>query len=460
MAQIKNLLINLPLNTGKSLLAQVFFFCWRWVNNPCEWWLVASHNADLGERFSNRCRKVIESEEFQNCYPGLIELDPAQNQKDNFANLKGGYRETTTSNTGAGITGRKGDVLLLDDVHDASHAQSEVKREGVIKWFADVWWSRLRDFNTGQRIVIGQRIHKKDLSNFIINHYSSWEVLVLPWEYKPTQKVSVLGWKDPRTQPGEELWPERVPAKEVQDAKRRPWSFQSQWNQAPSDVESNVFYPGNFKYYDSTSDGGYKLQERKVAKDECFTIISCDPAISERGQDYTALVVAAVSAYGDIIITDVYREKLSAVRVVNRLQVADAKHKPAYILIESGGISTAVLQQARLVTSWHGNIRPVKTKRGATEIEEIKVVRSIDAQLAFEEGKIWFPLHAPWLAVLEQEIAEFPKGDNDDMVDSLGYLVTFARKRCRGRLPEEPEKTKERTPEEIAALWHKRIWED
>jgi hypothetical protein len=46
-----------------------------------------------------------------------------------------------------------------------------------------------------------------------------------------------------------------------------------------------------------------------------------------------------------------------------------------------------------------------------------------------ENGKVWFPLDAPWLSDLENELLVFPNGTNDDQVDTTAYACAFANAR-------------------------------
>lgn len=450
---IRNLLINCPPGLSKSLFLCVFFFCWRWLNDPSERFLYASYSLKLSERDSLKCRRLIESPKFQAYFPARILFNEDQNTKLYYENTATGFRQAVA--TSGLATGLKGQYCILDDPHAAQDADSETAIDGTINWFCDVWYNRLCDFSKDCRIVIGQRVRKGDLSEYIANNYSDWTHIVLPWEYRPTTYVTPIGWSDPRKQPGEPLWPERFPASEIQNLKRRPTSFAAQWNQAPADSTAALFHVENFKYYSETEDA-YQLGDRIIPKDICFTVASCDPALSEKGGDYTAITIADVSAYGDIIVRDVIRERMSAVKLLPRLQKVDATYNPEFLLIENNGVGVAVFQLTR-ASDLGAKVRPVKTKRGVTDSEDIKVVRSLDLQIAFENHQVWFPLGAPWLAAAEQELIDFPNGQHDDIVDATAHLVTFAKRRTRGNRPEE-DKPKELTDDERNRLFWERVW--
>ncbi len=451
--QIRNLLINVPPGTSKSLIFCVFFPCWRWLHAASERFLMATYSIQLSERDSMKCRQVIESPKFQSYYGHLFKLSDEKNTKLHFLNDKSGYRHAITSGFGGTATGLKGDYNFLDDPHSAQDAESEQRRQTVIAWFADVFYNRLNDFNKGCRVVIGQRVHRDDLSAFILANYSDWTHLILPWDYRPTTYVTPIGWKDPRTEAGQPLWPERFPAREIANLRRRSYSFSAQWNQDPRESAESVFKADDFRYYTETEDA-YKLGDKTIGKDTTFTILSCDPAMSEsRSADYTAIAIADVGPAGQIILRQVYRERLGPTKLLPKLKYCYQKYKPTITLVEDYGFGKMVIEQGR------GEglpIRPIRTKRTMQDMQHnINVVRSLDLQIALEDGKVWLPEEAPWLPGFQQELLDFPDGKYDDQVDAVSYLATEARKRTRGKDREQEIAVETKTTEQI--MWQ-RIW--
>ena len=50
-----------------------------------------------------------------------------------------------------------------------------------------------------------------------------------------------------------------------------------------------------------------------------------------------------------------------------------------------------------------------------------------------EQGKVHFPVDAPWLNDLMIELGAFPAGLNDDQVDALSQAVEFFRRLLKSR---------------------------
>jgi predicted phage terminase large subunit-like protein len=51
-----------------------------------------------------------------------------------------------------------------------------------------------------------------------------------------------------------------------------------------------------------------------------------------------------------------------------------------------------------------------------------KIARSMTIQARVEQGKVFLPANAPWLADFLAELLKFPNGKNDDQTDTFSYL--------------------------------------
>ena len=77
------------------------------------------------------------------------------------------------------MTGRGGDILLVDDPLNASDAFSDATRGRTNDWFSRTLVSRLDNKQTGAIIVIMQRLHQEDLTGYLLDR-GGWESLRLP----------------------------------------------------------------------------------------------------------------------------------------------------------------------------------------------------------------------------------------------------------------------------------------
>ncbi len=433
--EIRNLLINVCPGVSKSSVFSVFFPCWKLVNAPGTKLLYSSYALNLSERDSVKCRRLIQSDLFQRMFGSVFQITKDVDTKRHFETDRGGFRQSIS--IGSQTKGLKGNYCVLDDPHNASDADSEIKREEAITWFVDSWYDRLCDFSKDCRVVIGPRIGRNDLSQFILdNYHETWTNLILPYEYRPTSWVSPIGWRDPRTEEGQPLWPERFPEKEIQQLKRRSRTFHTQWNQTPQDSENALFKADDFRYY-AESETAYHLGERRIAKADCWRLMAVDLAISlDKRADYSVIMIADVARTGEIILVHTTRERIGGTRIVPTLQAMSEAYRPAYVLIEDVAFQRMVLDQARQQGLAVRGIRPDGDKES----------RTLPLQVRFEAGQVWFPQGKDWLPILETELIEFPNSRHDDTVDTLAYIAYEAGRRNRAR-PEPKEESPAETPE-------------
>ncbi|HEY7414673.1 MAG TPA: hypothetical protein VH593_05740, partial [Ktedonobacteraceae bacterium] len=180
---IKRLLINMPPRHGKSSLISVLWPMWSWISDPSIRWLCGSYAMNLATRDNLKCRRVIKSNWFQERYGHRFVLTKDQDAKTKFENDHMGYRMAVS--VGSSATGEGGDVLLLDDPHNIDEKESDARREAALDWFNNTWSTRLNNQQTGAMVVVGQRIHERDVSGHILEtNDGEWIHLNLPAEYE------------------------------------------------------------------------------------------------------------------------------------------------------------------------------------------------------------------------------------------------------------------------------------
>jgi predicted phage terminase large subunit-like protein len=90
-------------------------------------------------------------------------------------------------------------------------------------------------------------------------------------------------------------------------------------------------------------------------------------------------------------------------------------HKASHILIEDAGVGTALIQELKMA---HFSVIAVKP-------EYDKKIRMAIQSAKFENGQVFFPKEAPWLADLEAELFAFPNSRHDDQVDSISQALAY-----------------------------------
>jgi hypothetical protein len=167
------LIINVPPRSGKTELAVKAFIAWTMGLRPdCEF-IYASYSKRLATANAYDVRAIMQSEAYRQLYDSVA-LQEDSKAKDEFRTSAGGIvyatgSEGTITGYGAGKMRQGfGGAVIIDDPHKASEATSSVMRQNVIDWYQSTIQSRLNKPAT-PIIVIMQRLHKKDLSGWLLN---------------------------------------------------------------------------------------------------------------------------------------------------------------------------------------------------------------------------------------------------------------------------------------------------
>jgi predicted phage terminase large subunit-like protein len=410
LRQIRFLLICVPPRHMKSLAVAVFWLVWEWIRHPERRWLFASYSSSLAIRDSVKCRRLIENPWYQSRWGDRYALTSDQNEKARFENDKTGYRLAV--GVGGAATGEGGDRVVIDDPHNIQEAESETIRKGVLDWYDHVISTRLNDPKTGAMVIVMQRVHENDLAGHVLE-LGGFEELKLPAEYEGSQHVTSLGWGDPRTVPGELLWPERFDAEEISRLKRSLGTYGAagQLQQRPSPAEGGILKRGWWQFY------------RHVPPTFDRVIQSWDCSFKDtRTSDF---VVGQVWGRlgADKYLLDQVRGRMDCPATIQAVRRLSAKWPQAYEkVIEDKANGPAVVAMLKHEIAGLIAVNP----QGGKESRAQAVSPQIEA------GNVYLPdpVVAPWVSDFIEECAAFPNGAHDDQVDAMTQaLVRLATRR-------------------------------
>ena len=145
-----------------------------------------------------------------------------------------GFRLATS--VGGTLTGRGGDIIVIDDPLKPDDALSEAKRSAANQWFMNTLLSRLDDKRTGAIVVVMQRVHIDDLTGFLLAQSDEWDVLSLPAIAESEEAIPLWNGCMHIRKPGEALSPEREPLPVLDALKLQIGSdaFSAQYQQSPA----------------------------------------------------------------------------------------------------------------------------------------------------------------------------------------------------------------------------------
>lgn len=328
-------------------------------------------------------------------------------------------------------------VHNCDDPHSIDETRSDITREGTLEWFKDVWCTRLNDPKKSAMIVVGQRVHKQDLSGYILSGETGehWVHLNLATEFKFEKRCITYYpdgselWRDERKKEGELLWPERFPKEVIERAKRRhgPMAFAALYQQEPVPAGGNIFKIANERLFTIDREAGLYLLEtprgiKPVPISECWHATTSDVAAKEKEQnDYTVFATWAITPMLDVLLIDVKRghwtipeQKQQGYKVY--LEFNNDTYQCVYF--EDVGYQSAIGQELIMMGV---PCLPFSPKGD-------KVLRAGPASIWQQLGKMYFLKFAIWLAELQSELYDFPKDAHDDQVDCISMAVSIVRK--------------------------------
>lgn len=402
LGQILRLLVNVPPGTMKSLLIGVFWPTWEWgpKNRASYRYLGTSHALHLAIRDNVKCRRLVESEWYQERWP--IKLVGDQNAKGKFENTATGFREAMAF---TGMTGSRGHRVLIDDPISVDGAKSEADRAAVNNTFEQSVTLRLNDPKTSAIIMIMQRLHEMDPSGLIVAKDYGYEHLMLPMEFEPGRRCKTsIGFEDPRTKDGELLFPERFP-REVVERDKKPlgaYGTAGQFQQRPAPMGGGMFKRGKVEIVDAPPK---KLW--KTVRGWDFASTPDNP-----GSAATAGVKMAMDHDEVVYVLDVFHDRLSPLgvdRALKNCASADGKTctqdiptDPGQAGKDSAGHRTRLLHGYTVMTSPESGSKEERAGPYASQWEagNIKLVRG------------------PWNDAYLIELESFPVGSFADQVDA------------------------------------------
>ena len=446
---IKRLIINIPPRCAKSSLTSVAFPAFTWAqrrksdtSGPGVQFLHASYSQILTLRDSTKCRRLIESPWYQTLWGDRFHLMADQNTKSRFDNDKGGSRLSTS--VGSSLTGEGGNIIVVDDPNAAQEAHSEATIATTIEWWDGALSTRLNNAKTGAFVVIQQRLGEEDLTGHILSkEVGEWTHLCLPMRYEPERSFHTsIGWKDPREEPGELLWPERFGEEEVEELERKmgPWTAAGQLQQRPEPKGGGVI-----------KREWWQLWEKDTFPAMDYVVASLDTAYTTKTEnDYSALTVWGVFSGGDqkaiatrvigrdtetisiiertyseehpkIMMLWAWQERLELHELVLKVQESMKKFKVDKLLIENKAAGHSVAQEIRRLYGHEDfAVQLVDPK------SQDKLARLYSVQHLFAEGLIYAPDRA-WADQVITQTATFPKGKHDDLVDTSSMALRHLR---------------------------------
>jgi predicted phage terminase large subunit-like protein len=457
--RIKRLIVNIPPRMGKSSVISVLFPAWVWAQPPETWsvvsgpgvaFLTASFAKQLSLRDNLKMRRVVQSEWYQSHWGDRFQIMGDQSAKGRFDTDQKGSRLATS--VGAATTGEGGNIIIIDDANSASEAFSEAKITEVLDWYDNAVSTRLNNSKKGVIIIVQQRLAVNDLTGHLLeNNPDEWVHLCLPMRFEQDRRTFnfIYGpdkepWTDWRLQEGELLWPERFGEPEIQRLEKTMGATiaAGQLQQRPRIKEGEIIkeewwqlYEGQtyppMDYIIASVDTAYT---ENTANDESAMTVwgvftsSADSQITKvvsntpRGTVVDIVRTRQERMAPRIMLMDAWSDRLEFHQLINKIVETAKLNKVDRILIEAKAAGHSVAQEIRRVFSnAEFAVQLVDTPQNQN-----KVGRLYSVQHLFADRMVFAPDKQFAQKVIDQ-VASFPKGTRDDLVDTVSMAVRHLR---------------------------------
>jgi len=401
--EVTRLIINMPPRALKSVCVSVAWPAWLLAHNPSSRILAASYASALSLKHSLDCRLVMRAPWYMELFPGTL-LTRDQNQKQKFMTTRRGFRLATS--VGASVVGEGGNFLIMDDPLSPLQAESDLRRDHANQWFRHTFASRLDDKSKGVIILVMQRLHRNDLSGYLLGQ-GGWTHLCLP-AVAVKREVWNFGRVEKTREAGEVLHPQRESLILIERAKRELGSsaFAAQYQQKPLAEEDGMVRPSWF--------GRYKVAP--IAADR--RVQSWDTAIKSGAHHDASVCMTFAECENKSYLLDVRVFRKEYPELKRAFYDMAAQWQPQAILIEDRASGQQLLQDAKRETTL-----PVIGISPRSD----KVTRFAAVSAMIEAGKMFLPEQASWLADFENEVFSFPNVEHDDQVDALSQYLNWLR---------------------------------
>lgn len=391
----KRLIINMPPRHGKTHLVCRYFPAWYLINKPDTQIIYAAHS---GEFAANDVGMVVRNliQEYGNLNPDPIEIDPSSKAKDRFniLNHEGIYRAVGVDGP---LTGRGANLLIIDDpIKNDEAALSKTQRDKIWNWYQATAYSRLEP--NGAIIIIMTRWHKDDLVGRIIdNSDEDWEILNLP---AIAEYDDIVG-----RERGQALWEERFPLVELESKKNEIGSFwfSALYQQNPIASEFQIFKPENWIRFNNDPKG---------------SVIQCWDTAQKEGQlnDFSVCTTWRLSETGYYLI-NCWRGKPLYPDLREKVIQLHKNFKSDVILIEDASSGQSLIPDLKRYTRL-----PIRAVEPSNKVTRAHLVSPL-----FENKRV-FIKNEPWAEEVILEMADFPQGQHDDIVDSITHALEYMKK--------------------------------
>ncbi len=280
--------------------------------------------------------------------------------------------------------------------------------------------TRLNDQQAGAKVVVMQRIHQSDLTGHLLDK-GGYEHLCLPAEFEGCSRATCLGWRDPRKEAGQPLWPERFGEASLAELKAAlgSWAAAGQLQQRPAPAGGGVFKREWWRFFAEAPelDAKSRLVQSwdtgfKTGESNAYSVGQCW-AENEEG----------------CFLLDQVRDRMEYPELKRAVAAFHDKWSPEAVLIEDKASGQSLAQE--LARGARLPLVAIKVGRGDKEMRAHAVSPLVEA------GRVWLPEASSWLSDFLEEATLFPNSAYADQVDAATQALSWLQGRKRRAKPRQ-----------------------
>ena len=390
--QLKRLIINMPPRHTKSEFASFLFPAWMMGRNPRMKIIQATHTTELAVNFGRKVKNLLEQDDYNTVFPE-VQLASDSKASGRWDTNKGGMYYAV--GVGSNLAGRGGDLVIIDDPHSEQTAMSANGFEDAWDWYTGGPRQRLQP--GGSIVLVQTRWSEKDLTGQLLKAQAKdpladqWEVVELPAIFED----------------GKPCWPEYWSLGDLTAVKASipPSKWNAQYQQNPTGEENAII----------KREWWMRWEKEKIPQLE-FVIQSYDTAFSKKQTaDYSAITTWGVfyPKEGEtpaLILLDSQKGRWDFPELKSMALDQYKYWDPDTVIVEAKASGLPLTHELRSMGIPVVNFTPSKGNDKVTRVHSVSPL--------FEAGMVWAP-EDPFAEELIEEVAAFPNGEYDDLVDSM-----------------------------------------
>ena len=396
---LKRLIINMPPRHTKSEFASYLLPAWFLGRFPDKKIIQTAHTAELAGGFGRKVRNLVQSEQYGRIFDTKLSTDSKAAGRWNTD--KGG--DYFAIGVGGAVTGKGADLLVIDDPHSEQEAKqgNPAVFDGVYEWYTSGPRQRLQP--GGAIVIVMTRWSKRDLTGQILKNSekdgtNDWEVIEFP---------AILP-------SGKSLWPGfwKIEDLEALKAELPVSKWEAQYQQNPTGNENAIIKRDMWQIWE----GDYPPACE-------YLIQSWDTAFEKNNRaDYSACTTWGVFKHPDkngdmksnIIVLDSFKKRMEFPELKQKALEMWKEWNPDTLIVEKKAAGAPLLYELRRMGIPLQEYTPSK---GNDKIARVNAISDL-----FASGVVWCPTNR-WADELMEELASFPNGDHDDLVDSTSQAL-------------------------------------